>query len=566
MAEFEERADQLSTEEIDKQLAAGQIFQRAQRKLLAPGAKLLVGPRGTGKTHLMRHTYQHAIREVSEPLVLYATFNRYLNLEPLLNKSPDALKRFHSWVLAKLLLSCFDLVLLHGDSPEGLSELSPQMNSAKLAELVSLLERGSGSEIYESFGQYLTVADVISAVRGLCKRYKRSRAVLLLDDAALSLTEHYLVAFFEVYRLLKTEDIAPKASVYPGSTQYGPTFHASHEVEEIPLWLSVEDSEYLSIMGDIGTRRLSAEDVSRINSDILDLLKYCAFGVPRVYLRMLREYLDQPGSTAQQRINKIIEHQTELIQAEYDSLGMKLPQFGSLVAVGRRFFEKSVLAVALSQIQGDGGDGSGTRNIVLGVRQDSDRNPLVERMIKFLVEVGMLYPLQAVSHGPNRKYDRFIPHVAFLQQQGLFREGRGSSVKDVAAYMRRPPAKHPIRRELVTLLSKDELGGLKLDLPSCQRCGATRINESQRFCHNCGAELVAASLFEQCMKLPLKQVPGISAAILKRIHDDTRIRTIGHVLASQNASLDLQQASYVGPVRADGIIRKVAITVEEFMS
>ncbi|MDE2430346.1 MAG: hypothetical protein KGM99_16605, partial [Burkholderiales bacterium] len=110
MAEFEERADQLSLNLIDTTLADGEIFKNARRKLLSTGAKLLVGPRGTGKTHVMRYTYLHAMQTDSAPLVLYANFSRYLNLEPLLKKAPDALKRFHSWVVAKLLLSCFDFL------------------------------------------------------------------------------------------------------------------------------------------------------------------------------------------------------------------------------------------------------------------------------------------------------------------------------------------------------------------------------------------------------------------------------------------------------------------------
>jgi hypothetical protein len=256
-----------------------------------------------------------------------------------------------------------------------------------------------------------------------------------------------------------------------------------------------------------------------------------------------------------------------LIGAEYDSLGLKLKQFSSLVATGRRFFDEAVGTIAIAQGGEPGSPAeSPTRNVIIGLKQDSHRNPLAERMLRFLVEVGMLYPLSAVSHGPNRKYDRFIPHFAFLQQKGVFREGRGVSTRDISVYMLRPAAKHPIRRDLSTLLTPDELASLKLDLPPCQKCGTARINESQRFCHNCGSELVASSLFEDCMDLPLEKVPGISLALIARIHKDTAIRTIGHVYASQDASGELQEASYVGPVRAIGIIDKVAVTVREFLS
>lgn len=561
MAEFEERADQLPLESIDATMADGAIFKSARKKLLGPGAKLLVGPRGTGKTHLMRHTYLHAMKNDTAPLALYANFSRYLNLEPLLKKAPDALQRFHSWVVAKLLLSCFEFLNDKKEDASILEKIDPTLSEVKLRELVSLLERGSGTELYESFGKNLTVDKLQETIEILRKRFLRKRVILLLDDAALSLADQYLTAFFEVYRLLKTDIVSPKASVYPGSTQYGPTFHASHETEEVPLWLSVEDADYSQIMGDIAARRLTTNELSSINPDTLELFKYTAFGIPRAYLRLLREYLDTKAGTSQQKINKIIERQTELIGAEYDSLGIKLKQFSSLVATGRRFFERTVANVAAAKTIEPT-----TRNIILGLKQDSDRNPLAERMLRFLIEVGMLYPLQAVSHGPNRKYDRFIPHLAFLYAQGVFREGKGTSLKDVPQYMQRPPARQPLRRALSTLLDSDELAKLKLDLPPCQQCHTARINDSQRFCHFCGAELVSSSLFEECMKLPLAEVPGISESLAARILQDTKLRTVGHVYASQNASADLQQASYVGPVRASGIIGKVTLTVNEFLS
>lgn len=561
MAEFEERADHLSLNTIDSSLANGEIFENARKKMLAPGAKLLIGPRGTGKTHVMRYAYLYAMRTPSEPLAIYANFSRYLNLEPLLKKSPDALKRFHSWVVAKLLLSCFGFLRDASADTSALTGVDELFDEVKLANLVSLLERGSGEKEYSEYGQFLTVDHVLRAITALCVAQRRKRAVLLLDDAALSLADQYLISFFEIYRLLKTEKVAPKASVYPGSTQYGPTFHASHESEEVPLWLSVDDSSYSKIMGDIATKRLPPEQIRRINPDILELFKYMAFGIPRAYLRLLREYADDNAGTSQQRINKIIERQTQLIGAEFDSLGIKLKQFSTLVSTGRKLFDKACQDIADSQ------DGEPAhRNIILGIRQDADRNPLTERMIRFLIEVGMFFPMQAVSHGPNRRYDRYIPHLAFLQQRGVFRLGRGSSLRDVALYMQRPASKHPVRRYLSTLLTPDELMSLKLDLPPCQACNTARINESQRFCHNCGKELVASSLFEECMKLELKNIPGISEALVKRIHKDTSIRTVGHVYASQNASGELQQASYVGPVRAGGIIDKVAEAVNEFLS
>ena len=68
------------------------------------------------------------------------------------------------------------------------------------------------------------------------------------------------------------------------------------------------------------------------------------------------------------------------------------------------------------------------------------------------------------------------------------------------------------------------------------------------------------------MKLPLTNIPEISAAMIARIHSDTKIRTIGHVYASPSVLEDLQKATYVGPFRAQGIVDKVAEKVSEFLS
>jgi hypothetical protein len=559
MPEFEERADQLTLAQIEETLADGHVFREARKKLLGRGAKLLVGPRGTGKTHVMRFTYSHAMNTASAPVALYANFSHYLNLEPLLKTSTDALQRFHSWVIAKLLISAFELLTEKNLSPSFLSEHSEYFDESKLRELVSLLERQSGDGQFQQFGRYLTIDHVKHAVILLCKIFERPRAILLLDDAALSLAEPFLIAFFEIFRLLKTDIISPKAAVYPGSTQYGPTFHASHEAEEIPLWLSIEDPNYSGIMGDIADRHVS--ELNRVNADVIELLKYVAFGIPRAYLRLLREFLERSETSIQQKLNIIIERQTILIGTEYESLGLKLTQFQSVIATGKRLFDKSVVDINDAQKLTPN-----EKNITLGIHRDQNRHPLAERMIRFLVEFGMLYPLSVVSHGPNRKYDRFIPHVAFLQQQGVFRSGRGSSPRDVKNYLERPASKHPLRRDLSTLLTPTELTGLKLDLPPCKSCGTMRMNDSQLFCHHCGKELIVASLFENCMNLPLEKVPGISVAMIARIHSDTQIRTVGHVYASQSPSADLQQANLVGPIRARQIISKVYITVNEFLS
>lgn len=554
--EFEERADQLTIDDITTTMADAEVYVAARKKLLARGAKLLVGPRGTGKTHLMRFTYAESLKTKSNPVVLYANFNRYLTLEPLLLQSADAVQKFQAWVLAKLLIAAHTYA---SDTNIGPLELPAELGD--LGRLVALLEKGAGEAEYLQFGQRLTIDDVHLAVGRLIEKTGRGRAVLLLDDAALTLADRYLEEFFRLFRLLKSENISPKASVYPGSTQYGPTFHAAHEVEMVQLWISpTETSEYSKLMGDIGLMRLGAQVQTEITPELNEILKFMAFGVPRAYLRLVREYLGSKAATAQSRINQVVERHVELTESEYSSLKIKIPQFASIIEVGWTLFESILSALRKAPVD------PAFRQITIGIQRPPATSPLWDRMVKFLVEVGVLHPLRAVSHGPDRKYDRYIVHLAFLYNAGLFRTGKGWSAKDVADSITKPDSKHPLRSSQQTLLDGGQLAAIKLNLPPCTKCSTPRLNDSQLYCHHCGTQLVKTSHFEECMKLDLKQVPGISKATAERIKSQTGFKTIGDVYASQNPAGELQAADYIGTKRALGIVNSVRLAVEEFLS
>ncbi|WP_334666806.1 hypothetical protein, partial [Streptomyces cyaneofuscatus] len=95
------------------------------------------------------------------------------------------------------------------------------LQKEKLEILVADLERNQPlSPEEQSLCKVITVARIQSLLDSACQMIGRKRTVLLLDDAALTLTPNYLVELLDVVRALKTSTIAPKASVYPGTTEY----------------------------------------------------------------------------------------------------------------------------------------------------------------------------------------------------------------------------------------------------------------------------------------------------------------------------------------------------------
>lgn len=338
----------------------------------------------------------------------------------------------------------------------------------KAATLTSAEERNANLISLESVG---------IAINALRVAAQRSRCVLLLDDAALTLTPEYLIEFFDVIRSLKSRTVAPKCSVYPGTTEYGPRFHARQEARVIPVWLPVEDPNYLPTMMAIGDKRFGV-DGRKINEAARKQLAFAAFGMPRAYLSLLRDNATASGQQ-QQTLNKSIQQHRDGILAEYASLATKVPQFKTLVAKGRELFDAIIDVMRAANV-----NLVDERQLLIGIER-SDFTPLRERMVKLLIEAGLLYEHPEVSHGgPDRTYRRFTPHIAALMAVRAFSgRSRGHSATAIVDFLNSRPVKHPIRRKLNTLLSEQSLAQIRIDLPACQKCGAKRVNEDQKFCH-----------------------------------------------------------------------------------
>lgn len=559
---FEQRADYIPLDDLLTGTATADLLNRVHDALVARGTKLIVGPRGCGKTHMMRYTWVICQKARDQPFCVYVSFNRYYRLEPLTNLRTNALDLFHGWALARIVLGLFETLDALASQPvDHLGRLLPRN---RYQDLVSRLERSmqlseEETDVFNSLS--------VEWVRGLIEENSRvagrKRAVLFFDDAALTLTPEYLVELFEIIRTIKSAYLSPKASVYPGTTEYGPRFHPTQEADIIPVWLSVEDPEYFQVMDGIAARRYP--EGNSIPKEVSDYLKFAAFGIPRAYLSMLHQFHVAEGGNQQAILNRIIQEHAEARTAEYKSLSVKAPRFKSLIEVGYALLRK---LIGLLRDQNEALLQSDEKQLMIGISGLTE-SPLAKRMFNLLVEAGLLYEHQSVSHGgPGRTYDRYTPHVALLLEQRTFsaRE-RGTSLKQLVERLKQKPAKHPLRRTLGTLLSSDELLMLRLDLPPCSRCHTPRFNDAQRFCHNCGTELTDASTFVECMKFSISDVPGLTPWQKSKISTELpTLKTIGDLLSHSDPGAELRKIRQVGQKRATNVILAVTQYVDEFLS
>ena len=206
--EFEERADYIDFNDLINWTVETSFFEKIQRKIIERGAKLIVGPRGTGKTHQFRHAYYKCLNDNSKPLPLYISFGKYYHLEPLLFKSANALNVFHTWILAKIANEIIEVSKkLKINLTPYFIELNIEIN--EIVDFIQSAEKNLINSNNDVLISKLSIQRITTIIDELLKHSKRKRCILLLDDAALTLTPDYMVEFFDVFRSLKTQNISP---------------------------------------------------------------------------------------------------------------------------------------------------------------------------------------------------------------------------------------------------------------------------------------------------------------------------------------------------------------------
>lgn len=556
--ELEERSDFLEMNQIQDWFISSEYFDNIQKKLVGTGAKLLIGPRGTGKTHQMLAAHYKCLEDKAKPVSLYISFNRYYHLEPLLSRAPNAIKVFNTWVLCKIILAIHNFCQ-HLKLDSDLVLDPNQFNKKKLNDFIGQAEKGFYRFEDEELISSLNVSFVQSLIEKLITVSGRKRAVIFLDDAALTLTPDYLVEFFEVFVSLKSMRISPKASVYPGTTEYGTKFHLGHDAEKIECWINVSEnmSAYSDFMDDLIERRLKSY-VENIDSDIVELLKFASFGIPRAFLFLIRSFEQSTKTTKQSKFNEVIDLHSELIKAEYSSLSKKIPQFANIIDIGYSFFEKVIL-----EMTSVNRDLKNEKNLVIGLEINSNR--MIERMTQFLNEAGLMYKHTSnVSHGSGREYERYTPHILFLIKAKAFIIGRGFDSNGILNRLLNPEKKHPLRRKYETILESNELTELRLNLPPCNNCSTIRIQDDQRFCHKCGNELIISSAYESCMELDVEIIP-FTPFQLEAVKEANFVK-IKDFYSVINPGSELRKVKKVGPKRSAYIMGQIDKVVEEFLT
>lgn len=567
-ASLEQRADYIPIDKLVSETAGGsQLFKTAQKALLNSSLRTIVGPRGCGKTHLMRYAWQQCKDELTKPFAVYASFNRYYRLEPLLVSRASPPHEFHAWalgVIAVAALYSFEAFYPQGNFSEKNNDNLFFVERATLEDLISSLEKNRPlTEDQDLVADKLSINLVKKLIDTCCNRLDRKRTVLFLDDAALTLTPVYMSEILDILSALKSSTIAPKASVYPGTTEYSSKFHIGQDAMSISVWPSVESEDYATDMDDIAKNRIA--DFEQMPNEAVTLIRFAAFGVSRAYLTMLFEFKEiRKSKNVQQAVNSVIESHSKARIAEYRSLGQKVPKFTSLISVG-----DAVLQGMVSEIKIANANNSHLLQKIVGI-DSVGITPIVKRMLQLLIEAGLIYDIGEVKHGtPQRIYQRYVPHGALLlRNRAIVAGDSGGALKALSEALSKKAQKHPVRRQINRLVADaTQIDELKFSLPPCQKCNSPRLSETQRFCAGCGSQLIESSTFEACLNIEIVEVPGLTEWQLTKIKAELSIlKTIRDYLAMQDPVSELFSVYGFGPRRSAKIADILQSFVDDYLS
>jgi hypothetical protein len=558
-ANFIEQAEYIDTQNFLSLSTEHPDEEGILRKLMGGGAKLLIGPRGCGKSTLMLKAFHRICSQnPKSALPVYVNFKLALKVEPLYSKGANAPFWFKAWLILKV----FEGIHQTFDISPDLIPPDSLPTRKEIRRLVSKIESGvNTSGDIENFN----IQNLQSVIEEVLEDNNLQRCILLIDDAAHAFSEKQQEDFFDFFRSVKTKHIAPKAAVYPGITSHSASFQVGHDAEQIDAWVKPNGKLCENFMIDMARKRLAGTSIS-VSEDRHDdfiFLAYASFGIPRAFLGMLRAIFNSPesfinseGKLSKPKLLQLSRQGKDMSHAVYDALIAKVPSLKSYVVNGNSIYDTTLSNIKVYNSKRSIED----QALQFGIRQPIDTD--LEKVFGFLQYAGLIMYSGDSLRGENGTFSVYEIHIGDLISTNSIIGKRTKSIGDFLTAIRSTKHQAWPRTFSDKLIesAKLEKSSFFLSLPQCQVCGTERSSPDARFCFNCGAQLKSASTYENLSGQDISVLP-ISSAMKARIKEHSQLTKVRDILID-NSREQLMKIPYIKKARAI----KIVGAAEEFVS
>jgi len=347
-------------------------------RLLDSEQYILEGSRGIGKTMLLRSAEIRATEEFGKESILavWVNFEESLRIARI-RIIDDSIDPFLQWTMGKILHetlkkiislkpSCEDQLRCHLSSIFNGSTDEDYIDSFNtyvdlLDEYIKILEKGdiednSMLSNHSPSNKLSSILDNPVSFKAfmlqLIKDFKLERIVLFFDEAAHVFSHEQQEKFFTLFKALRNPQIACKAAVYPGITNYGKYFEKGQDAKELRIDWSSKNKDDISYIRSILKKRILAYDNAYWemlcrNEDIIQMISICSNGNPRFAFHIIDELenmkaFKKPSITYQVLINAI-RQVFDNKWKEFASLQSRLVKYKSFIKESESFMKQVVI-------------------------------------------------------------------------------------------------------------------------------------------------------------------------------------------------------------------------------
>lgn len=561
------RCEDLKYNEI-KDLTVLNLFEKEIiNKLKMPGAHLIQGARGVGKSQLLRIVEIELDESYNndKKLAVYINFKTSPLLEGVNINDKNA---FQIWVGAKILQAVHQkLCFLNIIDPENLddpyqkifniqgSNITQKFLIEKIHEIQNYALRkdadlsGLDQEFINKVNDINYIRETLST---LVQKLSLDRIIFLFDEVAHTFIPAQQEIFFEIFKLIHGDSIASKAAVYPTVTSYGRNF----EVGQDAILISLDRfdtgkglDEIRNLFREIFHKRTENNKSLRkevySKGEFLDQCIYMSSGNPRAFLHILLRALDK-GFNVYGVSNAIQEYVDNELIPYHKQVARRLPKYANHVSSGfdlcRQYLIQEVKKKNFRNKK------SGYQSAFFTI--DRDISPNLKISLDLLCYSGILTKKGTVKIALSRTGQRYMIHLALMATEKAFNQPKIiDAIKSLSLTDYREFSSSDSR--IKEYSEKLKLGG---DL--CNKCGS-EISLEAKFCQECGLKIERNSLISKLLDDPIEKT-SVTSGILNLVNKE--YPKVGDLL--QATKEDLMKLYYVGPVRS----KMIKNAIEEYIS
>ena len=526
---------------------------------------LVEGCRGVGKTMLMRYSQITLLEEYDTRRILpvYVSFADSLKLDRLKTNDEIVKKElFIRWTISKILNN---LIKVYTQELE--KELNLKTNFQRFFKI------NSYEKLIEELPLFINDLEVISTlddveeirksyqeiwnktvdiryfkqfVEEFTEKHNIKRVIFYFDEAAHTLFPYQQELFFTIFKKLKSQNIACKASVYPLITNYGNDFQPAQDAKKIVVEKDDESNNMLIFFQEFYNRRIEYDSKSELlknslNDENFKKISYASSGNPRRFLNLI-EKIRQSEKLTKSKLTQIIrEHAHNELWEYHNKLSQGNIDLRAYVEIGKKFINEHIV----STLQKANKDKTSEKFRAFSI--DSDVNSDFNKMLKTLEYSGIIdFKKQLkIREGVTGNY--YTLNLALCFAENII------DIKDIGkTELRRSPSL-TANSEIIQEYTKKIVDLLSSNCPKCN----SKINNNMKFCSNCGNDLRdIESVFEKMVKQPINllKIELIGYKIMEKLQE--RFETIKDLIDAEDS--DILKIYLIGPKRLKNI--KVAIS------